>query len=85
MEHVDVGGTQIAYIRAGSGPPLVMVHGAPADSRTWQWMFPDLARDHTVIAWDPPGFGQSSDIDDTWHATEFADALATSYVARCRP
>ena len=33
MEHVDVGGTQIAYTRVGSGPPLVMVHGAPADSR----------------------------------------------------
>jgi pimeloyl-ACP methyl ester carboxylesterase len=81
MEHVDVGGTQIAYTRAGSGPPLVMVHGAPADSRTWQWMLPDLARDHTVIAWDAPGFGHSSDIDDTWRAAEFADALAAFVVA----
>ena len=44
MEHVDVGGVQIAYTRAGFGPPLVMLHGAPADSRTWQWMLPDLAR-----------------------------------------
>ncbi len=76
MEHVDVGGVQIAYTRAGSGPPLVMLHGAPADSRTWQWMLPDLARDHTVVAWDAPGFGQSSDIDDTWRAAQFADALA---------
>lgn len=38
MEHVDVGGIQIAYSRAGAGTPLVMVHGAPADSRTWRWM-----------------------------------------------
>ena len=53
-----------------------MVHGAPADSRTWQWMLPDLARDHTVVVWDAPGFGQSSDIDDTWRAAQFADALA---------
>ena len=68
MEHVDVGGIRIAYTRAGSGPPLVMVHGAPADSRTWQWMIPDLARDHTVVAWDAPGFGQSSDINVTWRA-----------------
>ena len=81
MEHVDVGGTRIAYIRAGSGPPLVMVHGAPADSRTWQWMLPDLARDHTVVAWDAPGFGQSSDIDDTWRAEQFADALAAFIAA----
>ena len=81
MEHVDVGGIQIAYTHAGSGPPVVMLHGAPADSRTWQWMLPDLARDHTVIAWDAPGFGQSSDIDDTWRAEQFADALAAFIAA----
>ena len=38
-------------------------------------MLPDLARDHTVIAWVAPGFGQSSDIDDTWRAAQLADAL----------
>ncbi len=76
MEHVDVDGIEVAYTQAGSGPPLVMLHGAPADSRTWQWMLPDLARDHTVIAWDAPGFGQSADIDETWRAAQFADALA---------
>ena len=55
MEHVDIDGMRIAYIRAGAGPPLVMLHGAPCDSRTWQWMLPDLSRDHTVVAWDAPG------------------------------
>ncbi len=67
---------RIAYTCVGSGPALVMVHGAPSDSRTWQWMVPDLSRDHTVIAWDAPGFGESSDIDDSWRAPQFADALA---------
>jgi pimeloyl-ACP methyl ester carboxylesterase len=81
MEHVDVGGVRIAYTRAGSGPPLVMLHGAPADSRTWRWMLPDLAHDHTVIAWDAPGFGQSSHVDDTWRAAQFADALAAFIAA----
>jgi pimeloyl-ACP methyl ester carboxylesterase len=76
VEHVDVDGMPIAYTRAGSGPALVMLHGAPSDSRTWQWMVPDLSRDHTVIAWDAPGFGESSDIDDSWRAPQFADALA---------
>lgn len=47
MERVDLDGVGIAYTRAGSGPSLVLVHGAPADSRTWQWMFPDLSSDHT--------------------------------------
>ena len=76
MEHVDVGGSRIAYTRAGSGPPLVLLHGAPCDSRTWQWMLSDLSKDYTVLAWDAPGFGESSDIDDSWRAKQFADALA---------
>ncbi len=81
MEHVEIDGIRIAYRVAGSGPPLVMVHGAPADSRTWQWMFSDLARDHTVCTWDAPGFGESSDIDDSWRAPQFADALAAFIAA----
>ena len=76
MDHVDVDGVRIAYTRAGTGPALVMVHGAPCDSRAWQWVLPDLSRDHTVIAWDAPGFGGSSDIDENWRAPRFADALA---------
>ncbi len=81
MEHVDADGMRIAYTRAGIGPALVLLHGAPCDSRTWQWMVPDLSRDHTVIAWDGPGFGGSSDIDDSWRAPQFADALAAFIAA----
>jgi pimeloyl-ACP methyl ester carboxylesterase len=81
VDFVEVDGLRIAYRRAGIGPALVMLHGAPSDSRTWQWMFPDLARDHTVVAWDAPGFGESSDIDDSWRAPEFADALAAFVAA----
>ena len=81
MGHVEVDGMRIAYTRAGIGPALVMLHGAPSDRRTWQWMLPDLARDHTVVAWDAPGFGESSDIEDSWRAPEFADALAAFVAA----
>jgi pimeloyl-ACP methyl ester carboxylesterase len=81
VEHVDIDGLRIAYERAGSGPPLVLVHGAPSDHRGWQWTLPDLARDHTVIAWDAPGFGESSDIDESWRAPQFADALAAFIAA----
>jgi pimeloyl-ACP methyl ester carboxylesterase len=76
MDHVDIDGMRIAFTRDGAGPALVMLHGAPSDSRTWQWMLPDLSRDHTVVAWDAPGFGESSDIADSWRAPQFADALA---------
>jgi pimeloyl-ACP methyl ester carboxylesterase len=43
-------------------------------------MLPDLSRDHDVIAWDAPGFGGSWDIDDSWRALQFADAL-TAFLA----
>jgi pimeloyl-ACP methyl ester carboxylesterase len=81
MDHIDVYGMRIAYTKAGSGPPLVLLHGAPCDSRTWQWMVPDLAGDHTVLAWDAPGFGDSSDIDDSWRAPQFADVFAAFVAA----
>jgi pimeloyl-ACP methyl ester carboxylesterase len=81
VEHVDVDGVRIAYTSAGSGPPLLLLHGAPGDSRTWEWVIPDLSRDHAVIAWDAPGFGQSSDVDESWRAPQFADALAGFVVA----
>lgn len=81
MDTIDVEGRRIAYRCVGIGPPLVLLHGAPCDSRTWQWMLPDLARDHTVIAWDAPGFGESSDIDDGWRGPQFADALAAFVAA----
>jgi len=36
MEIVQANGLEIAYERAGAGPPLVLVHGAAEDSRIWQ-------------------------------------------------
>ena len=83
MAHVDVDGMRIAYTRAGTGPALMMLHGAPADSRVWRWMLPDLSRDHTVVAWDAPGFGASSDIDDGWRTPQFAAVLA-AFIAELR-
>jgi pimeloyl-ACP methyl ester carboxylesterase len=75
-EYAEVDGRRIAYTRSGDGPAVVLLHGAPSDSRAWQWIVPQLAVDHTVIAWDAPGFGRSADIDDNWRAQQFADALA---------
>lgn len=57
---VAVQGTTLHYVRGGSGPPLILLHGWP---NTW-WEFskvmPELAENHTVIAFDLPGIGDSS-------------------------
>jgi len=41
MDRIDVGGIRIAYRRAGMGPPLVLLHGGPSDSREWHYHLPE--------------------------------------------
>lgn len=69
-------GLDIAYERAGSGPPLVLVHGAAEDHRVWEPQVAGLAGELTVIAWDEPGAGRSSDVPDGFGLADYADALA---------
>lgn len=45
---------------AGSGPPLLLVHGNPQHSLTWHTIGPILAENYTVIAPDNRGAGDSS-------------------------
>ena len=77
METVDIAGLRIAFERAGSGSPLVLLHGGVSDSRDWRRQVPAFAREFDVIAWDAPGCGQSSDPpEDTFRLADYADCLA---------
>lgn len=77
MEIVEAGELEIAYERVGEGPPLVFVHGAGDDSRIWQPQLGGLADEFTVVAWDEPGAGRSSDLPENFGLSDFADGLAT--------
>ncbi|GAA3799054.1 alpha/beta hydrolase [Sphaerisporangium flaviroseum] len=57
---VAVDGGAVHYVRGGSGPALVMLHGWPETWWMWHKIMPELARDHTVIAIDLPGLGSSA-------------------------
>lgn len=57
---VGVDGETVHYVRGGSGPPLVLLHGWPKTWWAWHRVMPRLAREHTVIAIDLPGLGDSS-------------------------
>jgi non-heme chloroperoxidase len=49
------------YEDHGSGPAVVLLHGWPLDSRSWEpQVHPLLAAGYRVIAYDMRGFGQSS-------------------------
>jgi pimeloyl-ACP methyl ester carboxylesterase len=72
-----LGDLRIAYTRAGNGPPLVLLHGGMEDSRSWRRQVEGLADEFTVLAWDAPGCGRSSDVPESWRMPEYADALAS--------
>ena len=53
MEHMlATDDTRIAYQRAGSGPPLVLIHGAASDRTMWAGVMPTLGQCFTVHAVD---------------------------------
>jgi pimeloyl-ACP methyl ester carboxylesterase len=73
---VEVEGRMVAYRPRGSGPPLVLLHGFSHDSRVWHPQLEDLADAFTVIAWDAPGAGQSSDPAEPFGIADWAACLA---------
>ena len=53
--------TNVRYLEAGDGPPVVLLHGVGLDAAgiSWKHAIPALAEDHRVIAPDLPGHGES--------------------------
>lgn len=76
MEKVEIGGQLIAYRAAGSGPPLVLLHGGLSDSRAWRREIDALSDEFQVIAWDAPGCGQSFDPRPDITLDDYADLAA---------
>ncbi len=56
----DVNGTQLYYEMAGSGHPLVFIHGFTLDTRMWDDQFEIFAKRYRVLRYDARGFGKSS-------------------------
>lgn len=76
MEVVRTLGRDIAYERVGEGPPLVFAHGAAGDARMWDPQLTALADEFTVVAWDEPGAGRSSDVPEDFGLSDYAHGLA---------
>lgn len=76
MPVLRIGALDVAYRRAGQGPPIVLVHGGGDDSKGWQPQITGLADEFTVVAWDEPGAGSSSDAPEGFGLADYADCLA---------
>lgn len=56
----DVNGTRLWYEVAGSGLPLVLIHGFTLDTRMWDDQLGTFAKYFRVIRYDVRGFGKSA-------------------------
>ncbi|MEU3416548.1 alpha/beta hydrolase [Streptomyces sp. NPDC006658] len=73
----QVNGFHMHYLRAGSGSPVVLVHGFPQTSAEWRPQMEALAREHTVIAVDLRGTGGSDIPKKGYDTIQLADDVHT--------
>jgi len=86
---VNVGGGQVHYRMAGSGPPVILLHDSPRSSVLHVPLLKEFADTFTVIAIDTPGYGNSTplnlgrqlEIPD--FGTALAETIAAFGVQRC--
>lgn len=80
---VDIDGVRWRYLRAGTGPPLLVVHGFMGYSFSWRFVIKGLAQHYSVYAVDLPGCGFSQRsawlpgtlVSDAVHLLGFMDHL----------
>jgi haloacetate dehalogenase len=80
-ERVKTSGAEINAVVGGSGPPVLMFHGAPQSLITWRLIAPDLAKEFSLVMCDLRGYGDSSKPPDNGietypHATYSKRAMA---------
>ena len=74
---IPTDGARIHVRTAGSGPPLLLLHGFPQTSAIWHKLAPALAKRFTVVAPDLRGYGSSSrPADGAQHAGHSKRAMA---------
>lgn len=72
----DVDGVRMHYAEAGSGPPLLLIHGFPQNWYMWRFLIPELATRHRVIAPDIRGAGWSDAPASGYGKEQIADEMA---------
>jgi haloacetate dehalogenase len=74
------------YIDAGSGPPVILLHGFPETNFAWRYQIPVLGEQYRVIAPDLRGYGETdkpaSGYDKRNMARDIAELLDTLGIGR---
>ena len=69
----QVNGTQLHYVRGGSGPAVILLHGFPEDWYEFRLVIPRLAKRFTVVAVDLRGVGESASSETGYEAANLAE------------
>jgi pimeloyl-ACP methyl ester carboxylesterase len=75
MQYRRIHGYRRAFVIEGRGPALLLIHGIGDRSRTWRDLIPALARDHTVIAPDLLGHGESDKPRADYSVAAYANGM----------
>lgn len=72
------GSARVSYLEAGDGAPLLLLHGIGSGANSWKFQLEGLSDRHRVVAWDAPGYGQSTVIETLTPSTaDYATAAMT--------
>jgi pimeloyl-ACP methyl ester carboxylesterase len=72
---VKVDGRVAHYLKAGSGPPVVMLHGGASDCRDWIETMQALQHSYTLYAPDIVGYGKSDSSRREFYLSDFVDFI----------
>jgi pimeloyl-ACP methyl ester carboxylesterase len=75
VQYVTIHGYRRAYVKAGSGPALLLIHGIGDSSDTWRPVVEQLAEHYTVIAPDLLGHGRSEKPRADYSVAGFANGM----------
>jgi pimeloyl-ACP methyl ester carboxylesterase len=69
----QVNGTTLYYVRGGTGPAVILLHGFPEDWYAYRRVMPQLAKRFTVVAVDLRGIGGSAATPGGYDAANLAE------------
>ncbi|GAB6404006.1 alpha/beta fold hydrolase [Pseudomonas sp. MHK4] len=85
---LELAGARQAFRECGSGPAIVLLHGIGSGSASWLQVAQELGRSARVIAWDAPGYGDSTPLralapDASDYAERLLQMLDALGIQRC--
>jgi pimeloyl-ACP methyl ester carboxylesterase len=85
---LELAGARQAFRECGSGPAIVLLHGIGSGSASWLQVAQELGRNAWVIAWDAPGYGDSTPLralapDASDYAERLLQMLDALGIQRC--